>query len=74
MSPALRVLRLGRRCAVAAGGSRLHLAGEAEVEDLDPTVVCHERVLRLQVADPLLVRRGEAVRDLQPVVGGLSTR
>ena len=50
--------------------------GEAEVEDLDAAVLRDEEVLGLQVAvdDPLLVRRGEAVRDLQRVVDRLSRR
>ena len=49
---------------------------EAEVEDLETAVFGDEQVLGLQVAvdDPLLVRRGEAVRDLQRVVDRLSRR
>ena len=48
--------------------------GEAEVEDLDAAVVRDEEVLRLQIPvdDPLLVRRGEPVRDLERVVGRLA--
>jgi hypothetical protein len=50
--------------------------GEAEVQDLDEPVARHEQVLRLQVAvhDPVLVGRGEASRDLQPVVEGAVRR
>ena len=44
--------------------------GEAEVEDLDAAFVRDEEVLGLQVPvdDPLVVRGGEAVGDLQGVV------
>ena len=44
--------------------------GEAEVQDLHPAVVGDEDVLGLQVPvdDPLLVRGGEAVDDLERVV------
>ena len=50
--------------------------GQAEVEDLHAPVARHEEVLGLQVPvdDPLLVRRREAVRDLQGVVDGLARR
>ena len=50
--------------------------GQAEVEDLDAPVPADEDVLRLQVAvdDPLVVRGGEAVRDLDRVVEGLAHR
>ena len=50
--------------------------GEAEVEDLHPAVLRDEKVLRLQVPvdDPLLVRGGQAVRDLQRVVDRLARR
>ena len=49
---------------------------EAEVEDLDPPVLRQEQVLRLQVPvdDPLLVRRGESLRDLDGVVDRLADR
>ena len=49
---------------------------EAEVEDLDAPVLRDEEVLGLQVAvdDALLVRGGEAVRDLHRVVDGLARR
>ena len=44
--------------------------GETEVEDLDPTLRGHEEVLGLQVPvdDPLLVRRGQALRDLPTIL------
>ncbi len=50
--------------------------GEAEVEDLHPAVVGDEDVLGLQVPvdDPLLVRGGEAVDDLEGVVDRLARR
>ncbi len=50
--------------------------GEAEVEDLHPAVVGDEEVLGLQVPvdDPLLVRGGEAVDDLERVVDRLARR
>ncbi len=50
--------------------------GEAEVEDLHPAVVGDEDVLGLQVPvdDPLLVRGGEAVGDLERVVDRLALR
>jgi hypothetical protein len=49
---------------------------QAEVEDLDPSVPCHEEVLGLQVAvdDPFLVRRGEAPGDLRGEVDRLACR
>ena len=49
---------------------------ETEVEDLDAPVLRQEQVLGLQVAvdDPLLVRRGEAPRDLHRVVDRLAHR
>ena len=48
--------------------------GEAEVEDLHPAVVGDEDVLGLEVPvdDPLLVRRREAVDDLECVVDRLA--
>ena len=50
--------------------------GEAEVEDLDAARVRDEEVLGLQIPvdDPLVVRGGEAVRDLQRVVNDLALR
>jgi hypothetical protein len=50
--------------------------GQAEVQDLQPPVLRDEEVLRLQVPvdNPLLVRRGEAVRHLQRVVDRLPRR
>ena len=50
--------------------------GEAEVEDLDAAVARDEEVLGLQVAvdDALLVRGGQAVRDLDRVVDRLARR
>ena len=55
------------------GGKEL---GDAEVEDLDVPVLRDEDVLGLDVAvdDPLLVRRGKAVSDLDGVVDGLLRR
>ena len=55
---------------------RVRELGEAEVEDLQPTVVRDEDVLGLQVPvdDSLLVRRGETVNDLERVVGDLARR
>ena len=49
---------------------------QAEVEDLDPAVAGEEHVLGLQVAvdDALLVRGGEAARDLERVVERLARR
>src|SRR6185369_12313449 len=49
---------------------RLRQLREAEVQDLDAAVPRDEQVLRLQVAvdDALVVRGGEAVRDLHRVV------
>ncbi len=48
---------------------RLRQLREAEVQDLHPPVRCHEDVFGLQVPvrDPLLVRGGEPVGDLQRV-------
>ena len=45
---------------------------ETEVEDLDAPVARQEEVLRLQVAmdDPLFVRRGESLRDLDRDLDG----
>src|SRR5262249_41077098 len=50
--------------------------GQTEVEDLDPPVSRDEQVLGLQIAmdDPLLVRGGEALRDLDRVVDGRPRR
>ncbi len=50
--------------------------GEAEVEDLHAAVPGDEDVLGLEIPvdDPLLVRRREAVGDLQRVVDGLARR
>ena len=50
--------------------------GQAEVEDLDAPVLRDEEVLGLQVPvdDPLLVRGGEAVRDLHRIVDRLARR
>ena len=47
--------------------------GQAEVEDLDAAVLRDEQVLGFQIPvdDPLFVRRGEAVSDLQRVVDRL---
>ena len=49
---------------------------QAEVEDLDPPVLRQKDVLGLQVPvhDPLLVRRGETLRDLHRVVDRLARR
>ena len=46
-------------------------ARKAEVEDLDSPVRGHEQVLGLQIAvdDALVVRGGEAIRDLRPQSG-----
>ena len=65
--------RLGRSLGRRLG---LRQLGETEVEDLDAAVARHEQVLGLQVAvhDPLLVRGGEPVRDLDRVVDGLARR
>ena len=48
--------------------------GEAEVQDLDAAVVRDEEVLGLQIPvdDALVVRGGEAVRDLHRVVDRLA--
>ena len=56
--------------------SLLRQLRQAEVEDLDPAVPRDEEVLGLQVPvdDPLLVRGGQAVRDLQRVVDRLARR
>ena len=50
--------------------------GKAEIENLETAVLRHEQVLGLEVAvhDPFLVRRGQAVRDLQRVVDRFSLR
>ena len=44
-----------------------HALGQAEVENLEVAVVAHDDVLGLQVPvhDPLVVRRGQALGDLQ---------
>jgi hypothetical protein len=70
------VLGLGGRRRVAAQGSHLGLAREAEIEDLHAPVARQEQVLRLQVpVDDALVMRGrEAMRHLRPVLGGLASR
>ena len=49
---------------------------QPKVEDLDASVLRDEEVLRLQVAmdDALLVRGGEALRDLDGVVDRLARR
>ena len=68
---------LGRKVGPARGGAfGLRQFGEAEVEDLHAAVVGDEDVLGLQVAvhDALLVRRREAVRDLERVVDRLARR
>ena len=48
--------------------------GQAEVQDLHRPSLVTKQVLGLQVAvnDPLLVGRGQAVRDLDRVVDGLA--
>ena len=65
-----RAVSVGRL--VRGGGRALGLRQlrQAEVEDLDAAVGGDEEVLGLQVAvdDPLVVRRGEALRDLERVV------
>ena len=50
--------------------------GEPEIENLHAAVAGDEDVLRLQIAvdDPLLVRGGETVRDLDGVLDGLAHR
>ena len=50
--------------------------GQSEVQDFDPAALRDEDVLRLQVPvnDPLLVRGGEAVGDLEGVVDRLALR
>ena len=65
------------RTAIGAAVSRLELPpepGQAEVQDLHPSVPHHEDVLGLQVPvdDPLLVGCGQALRDLHGVVDGLA--
>src|SRR5262249_22528675 len=68
-----RPLRRGARDVVLRSRP---LLGEAEVEDLDVAVLRDEEVLGLQVAvdDPLLVRRGEPLRDLAGEEDALSLR
>ena len=60
-----------RTCGVRALDPQL---GETKVEDLQPTVRCHEDVVGLEVAvdDAAVVRRGETLRDLLGVVEGLA--
>ena len=64
---------LKRRAFRGRRGTQL---GDAEVEDLHAPVAREEDVLRLQIAmdDALLVRGGEALRDLQRDVDGLARR
>ena len=67
---------VGRFVCWPPGGFRLRQLREAEVEDLDAAVPRHEDVLGLQVAvdDPFLVRRGEAVGDLDRLFDRLAHR
>jgi hypothetical protein len=60
----------GRKARDRCGSFRLRQLGQAEVEDLDAAFLRHEDVFGLQIAmdDPLLVRRGQALRDLDGVV------
>ena len=62
-------LRRGERLA-GSQRHRRHQLGDAEVEDLQPSLLGDEEVLRLQVAmdDAFLVRSREALRELQGVV------
>ena len=55
---------------------RKHQLGQTEIEDLDVAVPGDEQVFRLQVAvhDPLVVRGGEAGRDLDGVLDRLAHR
>jgi hypothetical protein len=54
----------------------MHQLCQPEVEDLDPSVLRHKEVLRLQIPmdDPLLVRRGEPTSDLDRVIESLARR
>ncbi len=60
----------------AGAGLRLRQLGEAEVEDLDAAFVRDEEVLGLEVPmhDALVVRRGQAMRDLEGIVDRLARR
>src|SRR4029453_12289473 len=68
----------GRRRQIGLFRSFLRLLQlrQAEVENLDPPVLGDEQVLGLEVPvdDPLLVRRGEAARDLDRVIECLARR
>src|SRR4029079_14329885 len=68
--------------APAAGGGRggrpivarvVDELGQAEVEQLEPPLTCEEHVVGLEVAvdDPFLVRRAQALRDLDAVFDAL---
>ena len=68
-------LRRGRQVRLLASETLgLRELGEAEVQDLDAAVLGDEEVLGLQISmdDPLLVRRSEAVGDLDRVVDRLA--
>jgi hypothetical protein len=70
----LREPRFGRRLRVIDRRSRRGELGEAEVEDLDPSVGEDEQVLGLEVAmdDALVVSGGEAAGDLRGPARGAS--
>ncbi len=70
---AARRRRQSRRLGPRLGVREL---GQAEIEDLDAPIVCHEQVLGFQIPmdDPFLVRRGQSVRDLERVVDRLPRR
>ena len=68
--------RRGSRRLADADSLRVDQLGQAEVEDLDAAVIGEEDVVGLEVAvnDPLVVRRGEPVRDLSRVIDRLARR
>ncbi len=68
--------RRGRKVRRLASLLRARQLRQTEVENLDSAVVRHEDVLGLQVAmhDPLLMRRREAMSDLDREVDRLSRR
>ena len=65
-----------RRSAARAAASGRQLPRQPEVEDLDAAVLGHEQVVGLEIAvhDALVVRGGQALRDLRGELDALPAR
>ncbi len=66
----------GSRGAVTSRGLRARQLGQPEIQDLHAPVAEHEEVRRLEIPmdQPVIVRRGEAARDLERDVDRLARR